>query len=72
MVYAFRGSAPAGEETHTFRLGGVALAKRYRLRFHNHTLPDQEIAGAELAGAGLRVKLSLPLSSEVVFVSEIR
>ncbi len=70
VVYAFRGSTE-NEPAHAFPLQGLAPNKNYRLRFHDHSASDREVAGAELLGKGLNVKLAVPNSSELVFIDEL-
>ncbi len=69
VVYAFRGSTKS-ESRHIFHLRGLSKDKRYRLHFHDHTSPDRVVAGRDLMQDGLSVNLSLPLSSELIFLSE--
>ena len=70
VVYAFHGSGP-DETHHRFVLRGLLPNKRYRLRFRDHSSPDQVINGAELLQSGLLVNLPLPLSSELIFFNEL-
>jgi Melibiase len=69
-VYAFRGSTGADTE-HTFVLRGLNRASRYQLRFHDHSASDRIVQGRELMGGGLRVRLPLPNSSEIIFLEEL-
>ena len=69
VVYAFRGSI-ADELGHRFVLAGLDSAKRYRLHFEDGTAPDREATGRELMQSGLAVRLSAPLSSELVFLKD--
>ncbi len=69
VVYAFRGSAE-NESEHTFLLKGVAADKQYRIRFHDHSAPDDRVVGRELLERGLTVVLAVPNSSELVFIEE--
>ena len=69
VVFAFRGSV-AGETEHRFALAGLDRWKRYKLHFEDGTSPDIVVAGADLMGAGLAVRLPEPNSSELVFLSE--
>ena len=66
-LYAFRGSGE-GDKTHTFVLQGLDPSGRYLLKFHDHSSPDRQISGRDLAGKGLRVNLPVPNSSEIIFV----
>jgi hypothetical protein len=65
VLYAFRGSAP-GAPTHRFRLAGLAPEGRYAVRFHDRGTSRVE-NGRALIQQGLTVRLSAPLSSELVF-----
>jgi alpha-galactosidase len=66
VVYAFRGSAE-NEPTHTFRLLGLEATMTYSLHFQDGTSPDSRMTGAELMEQGLKVRLSIPNSSELIF-----
>jgi alpha-galactosidase len=67
VVYAFRGSTK-DEGKHTFKLQGLVPEKKYRLRFHDHSASDRAFTGRELLGSGLTVNLSVPNSSELIFI----
>ena len=69
VVYVFRGS-DLTEKTHRFPLRGVLPGRRYRLRFHDHSSPDQTIDGKSLLTRGLEVHLPESNSSELVFIDE--
>jgi alpha-galactosidase len=69
VVYAFRGSI-ASVSAHKFYLLGLSASKHYQLQFHDHTSPDRVIFGRDLMQHGLPVHLSLPISSELIFVRE--
>jgi alpha-galactosidase len=69
VIYAFRGSI-ATERSHTFRLRGLSAAKRYQLQFHDHFSPNRVVSGRDLMQKGLTVNLSLPISSESIFLHE--
>jgi hypothetical protein len=71
VVFAFRGSV-AGKAEHRFQLAGLETGKRYRLHFQDASAPDRVADGGELMGQGLAVRLPVPLSSELVFMSEAR
>jgi alpha-galactosidase len=71
VVYAFRGST-ATEGQHTFQLQGVRPGSSYRLHFVDQSAPDQSISGRKLLDSGLTVVLSLPQSSELIFLEETR
>ena len=70
VIYAFRGSV-AKEKTHTFRLSGLSAVKRYQLQFHDHTSFDTVVSGRDLMQKGLTVNLSLPISSELIFLHQL-
>jgi hypothetical protein len=67
VVFAFRGSV-ANEPDHAFVLKDLELSQRYRLHFQDQTSPDRVVSGAELEGAGLKLHLPNPQSSELVFI----
>ena len=69
VVYAFRGTTSATE--HKFLLRGLNRASRYQLRFHDHSSADQVVSGDELMRGGLRIRLPLTNSSEIVFLEEL-
>ncbi len=70
VVYAFRGSIE-GEQTHVFKLKGLASEKNYQLRFNDHRAVDKVVGGQELLLSGLRVDLLLPNSSELILIDEV-
>ena len=49
---------------------GLSATDYYQLKFHDHTSPDRIISGRDLMQHGLLVNLSLPISSELIFLSE--
>jgi hypothetical protein len=69
VLFAFRGTAP-DSPTHAFILAGLDPVKRYRLHFEDGSSADRSATGEELMQSGLLVKLSEPISSELVFLSE--
>ncbi len=69
VVFAFRGSV-RDEAEHRFVLAGLDPAKRYRLHFQDGSAPDRTMTGSEMMGAGLTVRLMIPLSSELIFLSD--
>ena len=69
VVYAFRGTIET-EKTHSFRLSGLQPDGRYRLKFYDHSSPDQTVTGRVLMGEGLKATLPLQNSSELVFLQE--
>ena len=71
VVYAFRGSGP-DDPAHRFILAGLQPGRTYRLHFEDGTAPDHVMSGRELMGTGLEVRLPAPLSSELVFVDQVR
>ncbi len=70
VVLAFRGSTP-NLISHIFPLRGLRPTARYRVRYHDHTFPDTTVSGRDLMTKGLTVSLTVPYSSEIVFVEEI-
>ncbi len=70
VVYAFHGSE-GGEGAHGFALAGLSQDKLYRLHFEDGSSADRDVSGRELMRSGLKVNLPAPLSSELVFLTEI-
>ncbi|HEX7730753.1 MAG TPA: GH36 C-terminal domain-containing protein, partial [Terracidiphilus sp.] len=68
-VFVFRGSTPV-ESAHRFQLAGLKPAARYQLHFQDGSSPDRTATGRELMQDGLKVALPMPLSSEIVFVTD--
>jgi hypothetical protein len=71
VLYAFRGSA-SDLPTHRFRLTGLDAGRRYRLEFQDNPAANQELTGESLMQMGVDVRLSLPLSSDLIFFEELR
>jgi hypothetical protein len=71
VLYAFRGSAP-DQPIHRFRLLGLIPEKRYALRFQDQGASSARVVtGKILMQEGIEVRLPLPLSSELVFLTEL-
>ena len=70
VVYAFHGSE-TGEGAHSFVLAGISEGKHYLLHFEDGSSPDRDVSGSELMQSGLKVNLRAPLSSELIFLTEI-
>jgi alpha-galactosidase len=68
VVFAFRGSA-AGEPTHRYVLAGLDSGATYHLHFHDGSSSDATASGRDLMTVGLRITLSAPLTSELIFLS---
>jgi hypothetical protein len=69
VLYAFRGSG-ADDDTHRFVLRGLDARRRYRLHFQDRgAAADVVVPGASLIQSGLEVRLTEPLSSELVFIA---
>jgi hypothetical protein len=72
VLYAFRGTAP-DEPTHRFRLLGLNPQRRYRLKFEDQgAAANVVLGGRSLMQEGLPVTLAVPLSSELIFLEEVR
>jgi Melibiase/Glycosyl hydrolase family 36 C-terminal domain len=72
VLYAFRGTAP-DEPMHRFRLLGLRPESRYRLRFQDQgPAADLVLPGRLLMQEGAPVALALPLSSELIYLEEVR
>jgi hypothetical protein len=70
VVFAFRGTG-ADEPAHSFVLKALKPEARYRLHFQDHSSPDETVEGKRLLGSGIRLHLSAPNSSELVFLDEV-
>jgi hypothetical protein len=71
LVYAFRGSIP-DDQAHTFLLKGLQPSRRYRLHFQDGSSSDRTENGHDLMNEGLRMTLTVPNSSELVFLDELK
>jgi hypothetical protein len=70
LVYAFRGALD--DRMHTFLLHGFQPSRRYRLHFQDDSSPDRTERGYDLVNKGLSLTLTVPNSSELVFIDEVR
>jgi len=71
VLYAFRGAA-GDEPEHRFRLRGVVPERHYRLFFEDRGAAGGSVlSGRTLLQEGLTVVLPEPLSSELVFMTEM-
>jgi hypothetical protein len=72
VLYAFRGTAP-DQPMHRFPLFGLNPEGRYRIKFQDRGAPATLVlAGRSLLQDGVNVTLAQPLSSELVFLEEVR
>jgi Melibiase/Glycosyl hydrolase family 36 C-terminal domain len=72
VLYAFHGTAP-DQLTHRFRWRGLNPERRYRLTFQDQgTAANLVLTGRLLMQEGVEVTLPLPLSSELIFLEEVR
>ena len=72
VLYAFHGTAP-DERTHRFRWRGLNPERRYRLKFQDQgAAANLVLTGRSLMQEGVEVTLPLPLSSELIFLEEVR
>ena len=71
LLYVFHGSAP-DDQAHTFPLYGLEPRRRYRVHFQDGSSSDRTESGHELINKGLSMKLTVPNSSELVFIDEVR
>jgi alpha-galactosidase len=69
VVFAFRGTI-ADESRHAFMLAGLDPGRLYDLHYQDGSLPDSTVTGKALMSTGLMLNLDLPLSSELVFLTE--
>jgi hypothetical protein len=70
VLYAFRGSAPR-QSLHRFVLQGLEPDALYELRSQDRTAPARRVAGRELMRQGLRVRLDVPTSSDLIFLRKL-
>ncbi|MGA8088884.1 MAG: alpha-galactosidase [Terracidiphilus sp.] len=70
VVFAFRGTTTS-EAEHWFVLTGLDANKRYELHFEDGSAPAAQATGDELMTHGLKITLPNPLSSELIFLSEV-
>jgi alpha-galactosidase len=70
LVYAFRGSAPA-DKAHSFPLHGLDPHRQYRLHFQDGSSSDRLESGRNLQNKGLAVDLTVPNSSELIFIDQL-
>jgi len=70
VVYAFRGTTE--ENSYTFVLQGLDPIKNYKLTFHDGSAKQRSAQGRELMTRGLKVERSIPNSSELIFIDEIK
>jgi alpha-galactosidase len=70
LVYAFRGAARI-DNAHTFPLYGLDPRRQYRLHFEDGSATDRVESGRDLRSKGLTVVLTIPNSSELVFIDEL-
>ncbi|GAC1505617.1 MAG: hypothetical protein NVS1B6_13520 [Steroidobacteraceae bacterium] len=71
VLYAFRGTVP-DEPSHRFRLQGLDLKSRYRLKFQDRGAAAGLVrTGRSLMQEGVEVRLDVPLSSELIFIEEV-
>jgi Glycosyl hydrolase family 36 C-terminal domain len=66
-LYAFRGTTP-NEKVHRFGLKGLERSARYRLQYYDHSFADRIVTGRELMDSGLKLTLSSPNNSELIFI----
>jgi hypothetical protein len=72
VLYAFRGNG-ADEPAHRFPLRGLSPGSRYRVRFLDRGAGgDYSADGRALLREGVEVRLPEPLSSELVFITQVR
>jgi hypothetical protein len=71
VLFTFRGTIDR-EDDHAFVLASLDATRRYRLHFQDRTSPDHIATGRELTTRGASVHLAGPLSSELVFIEEVK
>jgi hypothetical protein len=57
---------------HTFLLHGFQTSRRYRLHFQDGSSFDRTERGYDLMNKGLSLTLTVPNSSELVFIDEVK
>ena len=67
VLFAFRGTT--GENSHRFRLKGLAADARYRLVYEDSSSPPTVMTGKELSESGVTVALAEPESCELVHLT---
>ena len=71
VLFAFRGNG-ADEVVHRFPLRGLDPRSRYNVRYHDRGLAGDVIAdGRTLLRDGVEIRLPEPLSSELVFITQL-
>jgi Melibiase/Glycosyl hydrolase family 36 C-terminal domain len=71
VLFAFRGNGP-DEVAHRFPLRGLDPAGRYRVRFNDRgPAADYIGSGRDLLRDGVQVRLPEPLTSELVFITQV-
>ena len=68
-LYVFRGSSP-DQGTEAFRLQGLNPRAKYKLSFRDDSSQNIVLTGRQLA-SGLKIRLAVPLSSEVVLLEQV-
>jgi len=69
VLYAFHGSLES-DTTHTFPIRGLQAQRQYKITFHDHSSPDYQASGEEIARHGILVKEPTPNSSELILLSQ--
>lgn len=67
IVFAFRG-AKAGEESHSFKLKGLARTTDYEVWSEDGSVSRSQASGAKLMDEGLGVRLKMAGASELIFI----
>jgi alpha-galactosidase len=65
VLFAFRGTTD--EKSHTFKLKGLDVKKRYELAYEDGAVKTAMLSGKRLMEEGVTVSLPDPNSSELVF-----
>jgi alpha-galactosidase len=66
VLFAFRGTT--GEAKHSFVIRGLDPNAKYDVEFEDSGTHATAIAGSELMGAGIKVSLAEPESSEIAYI----
>jgi len=69
VLYAFHGSLEK-DSAHRFPIRGLEGRRVYEVAFQDHSSPDYQASGEEIARRGILVKETVPNSSELVFIRQ--
>jgi hypothetical protein len=70
VLYAFHGSL-LSDSSHTFPISGLRGQRVYKITFQDHSMPDYQASGEEIARRGILVKEPDPNTSELIFLDQL-